>query len=128
MNLVRRLLGFVLFAGIVAGIVKLIQLYRQEPEALPSMPSTETATSISESKDYDESELGGSVSKDLLDILVCPLDKGPLELSANGKWLINRRNGYRYPIKDGIPIMLIEEGKKYQDPSLIIESSTPPAA
>ena len=128
MNFVRRLLRFVLLAGIVAGIVKLIQLYRQEPETLPSMPPTDTATRLSESKHYAESELGGPVSKQLLDILVCPLDKGPLELSANGKWLINRRNGYRYPIKDGIPIMLIEEGNKYKDPSLIIEPSTPPAA
>ena len=52
---------------------------------------------------------------DLLRILVCPLDKGPLTLSADGKWLINPRNGYRYPIRDGIPVMLIEEGKKWKD-------------
>lgn len=55
--------------------------------------------------------LGGAVSQDLLDYLVCPEDKGPLELVEDGKYLQNPRNGYRYPIRDGIPIMLIEEGK-----------------
>ncbi len=55
--------------------------------------------------------LGGPVNQDLLDYLVCPEDKGPLELVEEGKYLLNPRNGYRYPIRDGIPIMLIEEGK-----------------
>lgn len=123
MNFLRRLLRLALLASIVTGALKLIQMFRQ-PETLPSMPSAGGESGISESRRYDESELGGTVSQELLDILVCPLDKGPLELSADGKWLINRRNGYRYPIKDGIPIMLIEEGEKYKDPSLITQ---PPA-
>jgi uncharacterized protein YbaR (Trm112 family) len=57
-----------------------------------------------------------------LQILADPADKGPVELmvDADGKeWLINRRNGYRYPVEDGIPIMLIEEGEKNKDESLI---------
>ena len=37
----------------------------------------------------------------------------------DGKFLLNPRNGYKYPIRNGIPVMLIEEGKKYQDKSLI---------
>jgi len=63
-----------------------------------------------------------SVSPELLEILACPVDKKPVELvkDANGKeWLLNPRNGYRYPIEDGIPIMLIEEGEKNKDDSLI---------
>ncbi len=72
------------------------------------------------SQEIDESQLGGEVSPDLLQILVCPLDKGPLTLSADGKWLINPRNGYRYPIRDGIPVMLIDEGRKHRDDSLIV--------
>ncbi|MBA3531746.1 MAG: Trm112 family protein [Ardenticatenales bacterium] len=59
----------------------------------------------------DPAPLGGTVSPELLEILVCPEDKGPLELVETGKYLLNPRNGYRYPIRDGIPIMLIEEGK-----------------
>lgn len=62
----------------------------------------------------NEAPLGGSVSRELLDILVCPEDKGPLQLVEDGKYLLNPRNGYRYPIRDGIPIMLIEEGKANQ--------------
>ena len=50
-------------------------------------------------------------------MLVCPEDKGPLELVDGGKFLLNPRNGYKYPIRNGIPVMLIEEGKKYRDSS-----------
>jgi uncharacterized protein YbaR (Trm112 family) len=50
--------------------------------------------------------------------LVCPEDKGPLELVDQGQFLLNPRTGYKYPIRNGIPVMLIEEGKKYQDASL----------
>ena len=35
------------------------------------------------------------------------------------RFLLNPRNGYKYPIRNGIPVMLIEEGKKYQDTSAI---------
>ena len=65
-------------------------------------------------KSLDEAPLGGQISPELLRILVCPEDKGPLELVDDGKFLLNPRNGYRYPIRNGIPVMLIEEGKKYR--------------
>ena len=58
--------------------------------------------------------LGGEVSEELLKILVCPEDKGPLKLVDDGRFLLNPRNGYKYPIRNGIPVMLIEEGKKYR--------------
>jgi uncharacterized protein YbaR (Trm112 family) len=70
-------------------------------------------------KSLDDAPLGGKISDELLKILVCPEDKGPLELVYDGKFLLNPRNGYKYPIRNGIPVMLIEEGKKYQDTSLI---------
>jgi uncharacterized protein YbaR (Trm112 family) len=63
-----------------------------------------------------------SISPELLSILADPADKGPIELLADGagkEWLVNRRNGYRYPVEDGIPIMLLEEGEKNKDESLI---------
>ena len=44
--------------------------------------------------------------------------EGKLELIEGGKFLLNPRNGYRYPIRGGIPVMLIEEGKKHQDKSV----------
>jgi uncharacterized protein len=70
-------------------------------------------------KSLDDAPLGGKISDELLKILVCPEDKGPLELVDDGKFLLNPRNGYKYPIRNGIPVMLIEEGKKFQDTSLI---------
>ena len=62
------------------------------------------------------------MSPDLLAILADPGDKGSIELisDAEGReWLVNRRNGYRYPVEDGIPIMLLEEGEKNRDESII---------
>ncbi len=47
----------------------------------------------------------------LLEILVCPLTKGPLEYDAAAGELISRRAGLAYPIRDGIPIMLVEEAR-----------------
>ena len=58
----------------------------------------------------------------MLAILADPGDKGPVELLTDGQgneWLINRRNGFKYPVEDGIPIMLLEEGEKHKDDSLI---------
>jgi uncharacterized protein YbaR (Trm112 family) len=66
-------------------------------------------------KSLDDAPLGGEISQELLKILVCPEDKGPLELVDGGKFLLNPRNGYKYPIRNGIPVMLIEEGKKHRD-------------
>jgi uncharacterized protein YbaR (Trm112 family) len=67
------------------------------------------------------------VSQDLLDILRCPAcvsgpnrregpDPGRLEL-VKGVWLVCQEEGCnrKYPIRDDIPIMLIEEGDKYRD-------------
>lgn len=68
--------------------------------------------------EIDETKLGGEVSQDLLDILVCPDDKQELEY-VDGKWLVCHACGRQYPIVDGIPVMLIEVGDKYRDESLV---------
>ena len=44
----------------------------------------------------------------LLEMLVCPLTKGPLEYDADANELISRQANLAYPIRDGIPIMLID--------------------
>ncbi len=67
------------------------------------------------------------IDQKLLDILRCPAcvsgptrcqgpDPGRLEL-VNGVWLVCQEEecGRKYPIKDDIPIMLIEEGDKHRD-------------
>jgi uncharacterized protein len=55
-----------------------------------------------------------SVDPKLLEILVCPLTKGPLEFDATKQELISRSAKLAYPIRDGIPIMLPEEARKIE--------------
>ena len=52
------------------------------------------------------------VDPKLLEILVCPLTKGPLEYDAAKQELISRSAKLAYPIRDGIPIMLADEARK----------------
>ncbi|MGE0153865.1 MAG: Trm112 family protein [Reyranellaceae bacterium] len=47
----------------------------------------------------------------LLEILVCPLTKGPLRFDAQRLELVSERAGLAYPIRDGIPIMLPDEAR-----------------
>ena len=64
------------------------------------------------------------ISADLLEILRDPAavqepdkygpDPGQLELVHNS-WLVSKDTGYKYPIKDGIPVMLVEEGERWKD-------------
>ncbi len=48
----------------------------------------------------------------LLEILVCPLTKGVLRFDAQAGELISEKAKLAYPIRDGIPIMLIDEARK----------------
>ena len=52
-----------------------------------------------------------AIDPKLLEILVCPLTKGPLEYDAEKQELISRSAKLAYPIRDGIPIMLPEEAR-----------------
>ena len=58
--------------------------------------------------------LEGTVDPKLLEILVCPLTKGPLEFDPATQELISRAAKLAYPIRDGIPIMLPEEARKIE--------------
>lgn len=51
----------------------------------------------------------------LLDILVCPVTKGPLEYDRERQELISRSAGLAYPIRDGIPVMLESEARRIDD-------------
>jgi hypothetical protein len=52
-----------------------------------------------------------TVDPKLLEILVCPLTKGPLRYDAEAHELISDQAQLAYPIRDGIPIMLIDEAR-----------------
>ncbi len=51
----------------------------------------------------------------LLDILVCPLTKGPLRYDAQRQELVSEKARLAYPIRDGIPIMLIDEARNLDE-------------
>ena len=55
------------------------------------------------------------VDPKLLEILVCPLTKGPLEHDAEAGELISRQAGLAYPIRNGIPIMLPDEARPLEE-------------
>jgi hypothetical protein len=57
------------------------------------------------------------VDPKLLEILVCPLTKGPLTLDAERNELVSKQANLAYPIRDGIPIMLVDEARQIDDPS-----------
>jgi uncharacterized protein len=57
------------------------------------------------------------VDPKLLEILVCPLTKGPLTLDTERNELVSKQANLAYPIRDGIPIMLVEEARQIDDPS-----------
>lgn len=76
-----------------------------------------------------------TISSDLLELLRCPVavrdkslgdDPGRLELIHNC-WLVCEDSGMKYPIRDGIPVMLIEEGEKWMKTAVDDLPVPPPA-
>ncbi|ANF57945.1 Trm112 family protein [Halotalea alkalilenta] len=51
------------------------------------------------------------MDKELLAMLVCPQSQGKLEYDREREELICRESGLAYPIRDGIPVMLVEEAR-----------------
>jgi len=56
-----------------------------------------------------------SVSRELLEVLACPACKGDVELK--GDRIVCKKCGRRYPVRDGIPVMIIEEAEEPSDTS-----------
>ena len=50
----------------------------------------------------------------LLEILVCPVTKGPLQYDRERQELVSKSARLAYPIRDGIPVMLEEEARKLE--------------
>ncbi|MGL4371762.1 MAG: Trm112 family protein [Alphaproteobacteria bacterium] len=47
----------------------------------------------------------------LLELLICPLTKGPLTYVPSRQELISQRAGLAYPVREGIPILLVDEAR-----------------
>ncbi|MFW6413155.1 MAG: Trm112 family protein [Oceanicaulis sp.] len=52
------------------------------------------------------------VDPKLLEILVCPVTRGPLEYDRDATELVSKSAGLAYPIREGVPIMLPDEARK----------------
>lgn len=57
-----------------------------------------------------------TIDRKLLEILVCPQSHAPLEYDAANQELISRAAGLAYPIRDGIPVMLIDQARVIDTP------------
>ncbi|WP_417492133.1 Trm112 family protein [Maricaulis sp.] len=55
-----------------------------------------------------------AVDPKLLEILVCPVTRGPLVYDREAQELVSEGAGLAYPIRDGIPIMLPEEARQLE--------------
>jgi len=68
------------------------------------------------------------VDPKLLDLLVCPLTKGPLRYDRERQELVSEQAGLAYPIRDGIPIMLVDEARPIdEDEAIPAEVQAAPA-
>lgn len=56
-----------------------------------------------------------TVDPKLLEILVCPVTKTPLEFDRDKGELISKKAGLAFPIRNGIPIMLVDEARVLED-------------
>jgi uncharacterized protein len=60
-------------------------------------------------------EEASEIDPRLLEILVCPLTKAPLRYDRAAQELISEEAGLAYPIRDGIPIMLVDEARPLRE-------------
>lgn len=56
--------------------------------------------------------MSNDIDPKLLEILVCPVTKGPLRYDRDKQELISEKAKLAYPIRDGIPIMLADEARQ----------------
>jgi hypothetical protein len=55
-----------------------------------------------------------AIDPKLLEVLVCPVTKVPLEYNVERQELVSRQAGLAYPIRDGIPIMLADQARRLE--------------
>ena len=63
--------------------------------------------------------------KKLLDIIACPLCKGPVEYQADPEALVCKADRLAYPVRDGVPVMLEEEAITLDSEGRPVSDSTP---
>ena len=58
---------------------------------------------------------GAALDPALLDLLICPLTKGPLRYDRVRNELVSEQAGLAYPVRDGIPIMLVDDARRLDE-------------
>ncbi len=56
-----------------------------------------------------------NIDPKLLEVLVCPITKGPLKYDCDAQELISEQSKLAFPIRNSIPIMLVDEARKLED-------------
>ena len=62
-----------------------------------------------------EPETKNEIDPRLLEILVCPQTKGPLVYDRDNDELLSKKAMLAYPVRDGVPVMLIDEARELSD-------------
>jgi hypothetical protein len=65
--------------------------------------------------DTQSAATSAPIDPKLLEILVCPVTKGPLHYDRDRQELVSDQAKLAYPIRDGIPIMLVDEARRLDD-------------
>ncbi|MEO1101480.1 MAG: Trm112 family protein [Pseudomonadota bacterium] len=65
----------------------------------------------------DDTTRASGVDPRLLEVLICPIARTPLEYDRETDELISKKAGLAYPIRNGIPIMLEDEARMLDDPA-----------
>ncbi|MFC0634007.1 Trm112 family protein [Brevundimonas balnearis] len=60
----------------------------------------------------DTFQTPAAVDPRLLEVLVCPVSRGPLTYDRQRQELVSKGARLAYPIRDGVPIMLVDEARK----------------
>ncbi|KFB08528.1 Trm112 family protein [Nitratireductor basaltis] len=63
----------------------------------------------------EKGEAAPGMDRKMLELLVCPLTRAPLKWDPQAGELISRHAGLAYPVRDGVPILLVSEARKLDD-------------
>lgn len=66
-------------------------------------------------QEVQDKQAADTVDPKLLEILVCPQTKGPLAFDREKAELVSKQARLAYPVRDGVPIMLIDEARALSD-------------
>jgi uncharacterized protein YbaR (Trm112 family) len=59
--------------------------------------------------------MSGQIDPDLLAVLVCPVTRRPLQYDPLRQELISVTAGLAYPVRDGTPVLLVEQARRIRD-------------